>query len=98
MPGPDEIIHQTVRLKIMASLTALPSGEMLEFKRLKAMLDVTDGNLGSHLNTLEKAGYVRVRKDFVGKRPRTRVGVTKAGARAYAAHAAFLREVLDGGT
>lgn len=96
MSAPDEIIHQTMRLNIMASLNALPLGETLEFGRLKAILGASDGNLGSHLVTLEKAGYVRVLKEFVGKKPRTRVAMTKAGAKAYAGHAAYLRALLDG--
>lgn len=94
--APDEIIHQTLRLKLMATLNALPLGEMLEFSRLKQILEASDGNLGAHILTLEKAGYIRTVKDFVGRKPRTRVALTKAGAKAYAAHAAYLRGVLDG--
>ena len=92
---PDEIIHQTVRLKVMSALNA--AGEALEFTRLKAIVNATDGNLGSHLNTLESAGYVQVEKDFVGKKPRTRVTITKAGRKAFARHVAYLRDVLEGG-
>ena len=62
---PDEIIHQSLRLKIMAALHAEPRGEALEFSRLKAIVQATDGNLGSHLTTLEKAGYVAIAKGFV---------------------------------
>lgn len=93
---PDEIIHQTVRLKIMSALNAL--GDPLEFMQLKATVNATDGNLGSHLATLEKAGYVAVEKDFIGKKPRTRVSITKDGRRAFAQHVAYLRDVLDGAT
>lgn len=96
MQLPDEVIHQTMRLRIMASLNALPPGEALEFTRLKSLLNASDGNLGSHLATLETAGYVRILKEFVLKKPRTRVAITKAGAQAYTAHAAYLRSVLDG--
>jgi DNA-binding MarR family transcriptional regulator len=92
---PDEIIHQTVRLKVMSALNT--AVEALEFTRLKAIVNATDGNLGSHLNTLESAGYVQVEKDLVGKKPRTRVGITKAGRKAFARHVAYLREVLEGG-
>lgn len=95
--APDEIIHQSLRLKLMATLNALPFGEMLEFPRLKQILEASDGNLGAHIITLEKAGYIRTTKDFVGRKPRTRISLTKAGAKAYAAHAAYLRSVLDGG-
>jgi DNA-binding MarR family transcriptional regulator len=95
-PGPDELIHQSLRLKIMASLYAGRNAEPLEFTRLRALTEATDGNLGSHLATLEKAGYVQIDKDFVGKRPRTRVSVTDTGARAFRHHIAYLRDVLDG--
>ena len=93
---PDEIIHQTVRLKVMSALNTAAEGEALEFTRLKAIVNATDGNLGSHLNTLEAAGYVAVEKDFVGKKPRTRVTITKNGRRAFARHVAYLRDVLSG--
>ncbi|TNC16465.1 ArsR family transcriptional regulator [Methylobacterium terricola] len=97
MPGDlDAIIHTPARLRIMAALAASPEGSLLEFKRLRALLGLTDGNLGAHIATLEGAGYVAVTKDFEGKRPRTRVAVTKAGYAAYLAHVAALRAILDG--
>lgn len=95
---PDEIIHQSVRLKIMAALNALPRKEMLEFVKLKAVSDATDGNLGAHLTTLEKAGYVKIIKDFAGKKPRTRVGITASGQRAFQNHVSYLRELLETNT
>jgi DNA-binding MarR family transcriptional regulator len=95
--GPDEIIHQSLRLKIMATLNAMPRGEKLEFPRLKALLKATDGNLGAHLTTLENAGYIAVEKDFADKKPRTRVSLTPAGRRAFEGHVAYLRELIDGG-
>ena len=60
MEGPDEIIHQSMRLRIAASLNALPNGELLEFGKLKSMLGATDGNMATHLGALEKAGYIAV--------------------------------------
>jgi len=74
----DDIIHQPLRLKIMAALSA-EKGQPLDFPRLKAITQATDGNLGSHLTTLEKAGYVAIEKDFVGKRPRTQARLTAEG-------------------
>ncbi len=88
---PDEIIHQTLRLKIMSALQAAGP---LEFPRLKAIVGATDGNLGAHLATLEKADYVKVEKDFVGKKPRTRISVTSTGKRAFARHVAYLRDLI----
>lgn len=90
----DDIIHQPLRLKIMAALNA-ERGAPMEFSRLKTVTRATDGNLGSHLSTLEKAGYVKIQKDFAGKRPRTRAGLTAAGRRAFRAHVAYLRGIVE---
>ena len=92
----DEIIHQQTRLRIMAALNVLPAGERIEFTRLKAIIQATDGNLGAHLATLENAGFIGIEKDFVGKKPRTRIAMTAAGRGAFARHVAYLRDVLDG--
>jgi len=91
----DEVIHQQTRLKIMATLRGIPEGEWIEFARLKAILQATDGNLGSHISTLEHAGYIAVEKEFVGKKPRTRFALTRSGRKAFAQHIAFLRTILD---
>jgi hypothetical protein len=94
MEQPDPTIHQPVRLKIMAALKPLPASEALEFVRLKAIVGATEGNLGAHITTLEEAGYVAVAKDFVGKRPRTRVSMTPQGRRAFEAYVAYLQEII----
>ena len=98
MDGPDEIIHQSMRLRIAATLNALTHGEQLEFNKLKAVLGATDGNMATRLADLEKAGYIAVQKDFVGKKPRTRVSLTRVGRKAFERHVAYLRELLDGGS
>lgn len=92
----NEIIHQAMRLKIMSALNALRPGRKLEFQELKALLDATDGNLGTHLATLEAAGYIAVEKDFVGKKPRTRALITRAGRRAFEQHVEYLRDLIAG--
>lgn len=94
--GLDPVIHAPARLRIMAALVAGPPGALLEFKRLRGLLGLTDGNLGAHISTLEGAGLVDVTKDFAGRRPRTRLAVTAAGRAAYASHVAALRAILDG--
>lgn len=94
MEQPDPTIHQPVRLKIMAALKPLPPGEAIEFVRLKAIVGATEGNLGAHITTLEEAGYVAVEKDFVGKRPRTRVSMSPSGRRAFDAYVAYLQEII----
>lgn len=95
MDQPDSIIHQPVRLKIMAALKAMPRGEALEFVRLKAIVGATEGNLGAHIGQLESAGYVDVEKDFVGKRPRTRVRLNKSGRRALEDYVAYLQSIIN---
>ena len=75
----DDIIHQPLRLRIMAALNALPPTNGLEFSKLKKLTGATDGNLGAHIETLAKAGYVAVDKAFVAKRPQTTVSATAAG-------------------
>ncbi len=91
----DDIIHQPLRLRIMAALQAMPAGEGLEFSRLKKLTGATDGNLGAHIETLAKANYVQVHKSFIGKRPQTRVTATPAGCGAFARHVASLREIIE---
>jgi DNA-binding MarR family transcriptional regulator len=92
---PDEIVHQPLRLKILAALKALPDGERLEFVRLKAITQATEGNLGAHIGTLEKAGYIKVEKDFHNNRPRTRVSLTRIGRRSFQDYVDYLREILE---
>ncbi len=94
----NDIIHQAVRLRIMASLNTLAAGDAIEFTRLRTLVDATDGNLGAHLEALERAGYVAIEKRFAGKKPQTRIKATPAGRRAFAEHVAYLREIIDQGT
>ena len=95
MDAPDEVIHQPIRLRIMAALTALsPGDEGLDFARLKSLTGATDGNLGAHLDHLARVGYVEVSKAFVARRPRTTVRASAAGRAAFARHVAFLREII----
>ncbi|MEI9922689.1 MAG: transcriptional regulator [Bradyrhizobium sp.] len=90
----DDIIHQPLRLKIMAALNALPASAGLDFPRLKKLTGATDGNLGAHIETLAKAGYVAVDKAFVGKKPQTTVTATATGRGAFARHVATLQEII----
>jgi DNA-binding MarR family transcriptional regulator len=94
MSGADEVIHQSMRLRIMAALNASKK-VAIEFTRLKALVGATDGNLGAHLDTLEKAGYVVIEKRFEERKPQTRVRMSPVGRRAFAEHVAYLREIID---
>jgi DNA-binding MarR family transcriptional regulator len=98
MTTPDEIIHQSMRLKIMSALNTCGRNDWIEFTRLKGIVGATDGNLGAHLETLSKAGYVTIEKRFEGKRPQTRVRITPDGRKAFAVHVAYLRAILDAET
>ena len=95
MTESNEIIHQSMRLKIMAALNVLGPQAQIEFQRLKKLVNATDGNLGAHLDTLEKAGYVAIEKRFVERKPQTRIRATAEGRRAFASHVAYLRHVLE---
>ena len=95
MNAPDETIHQPVRLRIMAALTALgASEEGLDFAKLKSLTGASDGNLGAHIDHLARAGYVEVAKAFVARRPRTTVKASPSGRAAFDRHVAFLREII----
>jgi DNA-binding HxlR family transcriptional regulator len=89
----DDVIHQKVRLGVMSSLMASLDQEC-DFNFLKAALGVSDGNLSTHLTVLEESGYVRVSKEFLGKKPRTTYTPTDAGRRAFEAYVAALEEMV----
>lgn len=90
----NEIIHQPVRLRIMAALVTLEAGSELDFTYLRSMLELTDGNLGAHLRKLEEAGYIAMNKTFVDRKPRTFVGVTPEGRKVFQEHVVALEAIL----
>ena len=92
----NETIHQPVRLRIMAALVALEAGNEVDFTYLRALLEVTDGNLGAHLRKLEEVGFISVNKTFVDRKPRTFVGVTGIGRDIFREHVAALEAILKG--
>ena len=87
----DGLIHERVRLGIMSALAA---SRELAFTELKVMLKVTDGNLSVHARTLEKRGYLRIKKAFVGRRPRTSLSLTSKGREAFKRYIARLEDFL----
>lgn len=91
----DPIIHTPARLRIMATLSALPGGDTLSFTRLQEMNGLTPGNLITHLRKLEEAGYVATVKTGAGVSSLTSVALTPHGRTALAAYKAALRELLD---
>ena len=98
MPDLDEIIHQSVRFRMMAALVAIKSGESAEFTLLRDMLNVTDGNLGAHLRRLEEVGYVELTKTFIGRKPHTFVEATTLGRKVFHNQVAALEEIIRGST
>jgi DNA-binding transcriptional ArsR family regulator len=87
----DELIHAPTRLAIVALLVAT---EWAEFKFIRDSVGLSDSALSKQLTTLERAGYVEIRKDFVGKRPRTSARLSTQGRAAFERHVAALQEVL----
>jgi DNA-binding MarR family transcriptional regulator len=90
----NETIHQPVRLRIMAALVTLETGNEVDFAYLRTLLGVTDGNLGAHLRKLEEAGYIAVNKTFVERKPRTYVSASEAGRQVFREHVAALQAIL----
>lgn len=80
-----------VRLGIMSALAV---NDELEFNALKEYLDVTDGNLASHIKALEKEKFIAVEKSFIGKKPNTKYCMTKTGKKAFEAHLAILEKLI----
>ncbi|HXN45787.1 MAG TPA: transcriptional regulator [Bryobacteraceae bacterium] len=89
----DPIIHAPARLRIMSALVALQPRIQLDFRTLGNTLNLTDGNLGAHLQTLEEAGYIKVDKSFVDRKPRTHLSATTRGRARFEDHVAALREI-----
>jgi len=89
----DRIIHAPARLRIMSTLIALSPQAQIDFRALGKALDLTDGNLGAHLQTLEEAGYIKVEKSFVDRKPRTHLSATTKGRARFEEHVAALREI-----
>lgn len=91
----DPIIHAPARLRIVATLAALPEGDALSFTRLQDMIGLTAGNLITHLRKLEDAGYVATEKTGNGPASRTSAALTHRGRDALEHYTETLRGLLD---
>ena len=89
----DRTIHEPARLRI---LTVLSGADSVSYNFLRTALGLTNGNLGSHLDRLERAGFIEVRKSFRGKTPHTDYMLTGAGKGALAAYWAVLDAIRGG--
>ena len=95
MENPIEKLNKAFNNKIrLGIMSALAVNEFLDFKALKTLLEVTDGNLASHVSALEKLEYVRIEKSFIGKKPNTKYFITKTGKKAFDRHLSGLAELL----
>ena len=90
----NETFHQPTRLRIMTLLTAEPGTDRLAYTFIQQTLNLTGGNMTTHLRKLEEAGYVAMTKEFQGSKPRTWVEATPEGRREFAEYIADLEACL----
>lgn len=88
----DPLLHQTIRSKLVSMLI---SNDELPFKALKVALEVTDGNLSSHLSKLEKENYITIEKVLEGKRPKTVVKIAPEGRKAFEFYIETLKQFIE---
>lgn len=87
----DKAFENVIRLRVMSILMV---NEQFDFNSFKELLEVTDGNLASHLRNLESQEYIRVDKTFVGRKPMTNYSATEEGKKAFKAHLEFLENLI----
>lgn len=87
----DKAFENKIRLGIMSALVV---NEFLDFNSLKELLDVTDGNLASHLKSLEKSEYITLKKEFLDRKPNTKYYATDSGTHAFKKHINAIEQLL----
>ncbi|MBC6366264.1 winged helix-turn-helix domain-containing protein [Algoriphagus sp. AK58] len=87
----DKAFENVIRLRIMSILMV---NERYDFNSFKEILEVTDGNLASHLRNLENANYIQVEKSFAGRKPLTNYTATQEGKKAFQSHLDFLEHLI----
>ena len=92
--GLDRLIHERARLGIVASLAATRT---MTFNELKETLGMTDGNLSVHARVLEEAGYIRIEKKFVARKPQTTMSLTPKGEKAFREYVDYLERITSAG-
>ncbi len=88
----NKAFESRVRLGIMSILLV---NEFVDFGTLKEQLQITDGNLASHIQALEKLAYIQVKKQFIGKKPNTSYAISVAGKKAFSAHLDALEKLIN---
>ena len=92
--GLHKAFESRIRLGIMSALVV---NDKLDFNSLKEYLDVTDGNLASHIKALEKEEFIGAEKSFIGKKPNTKYYITKEGKKAFNTHLEALEKFIKSG-
>ena len=87
----NKVFDSRIRIGIMSALMVT---EHHSFNDLKALLEVTDGNLATHLKTLEESGFLKVTKGFIGRKTNTLYAITSAGEKAFRAHLDALEQII----
>jgi DNA-binding HxlR family transcriptional regulator len=87
----NKVFESRIRLGVMSALMV---NEEMNFNDLKQLLEVTDGNLATHLNMLEENSYIKVHKGFIGKKTNTTYSVTKAGEKSFKNHLNALEKMI----
>ena len=91
--GLNKIFDNRIRLGVMSILMV---NDEMSFNDLKQMMEVTDGNLATHLVTLEENGFIKVHKGFIGRKTNTTYSITRAGQKAFGDHIAALEQMIKG--
>lgn len=91
--GLNKVFDNRIRLGVMSILVV---NEEINFNDLKQMLEVTDGNLATHLQTLEESGFIKVHKGFIGRKTNTTYSITRAGEKAFKDHIQGLENMIKG--
>jgi DNA-binding MarR family transcriptional regulator len=89
----NKVFDSRIRIGIMSALMV---NDSLNFNDLKGVIDVTDGNLATHLKTLEENQYIKVQKGFIGRKTNTTYSITKAGEKAFRTHLDALEKIIKG--
>lgn len=87
----NKIFDSRIRIGIMSALVV---NESMNFNELKALVDATDGNLATHLKTLEDNTFIKVEKGFIGRKTNTTYAITKAGEKAFRSHLDALEKII----
>lgn len=87
----NKVFDSRIRIGIMSALMV---GEEVNFNDLKGLIDVTDGNLATHLKTLEENEFISVRKGFIGRKTNTTYAITRAGEKAFRSHLDALEKII----